>query len=74
MKIIITGISSYIGSYLAKYFLEKGFYVVGVSKTNPYIYHKNFKFKKINLEEESLNENCPICSENPQIKELKDEE
>lgn len=58
MTIAITGISSYVGTYIGNYFLKKNFKVIGISRHKPQIIHENFNFLKIDLEQESLEVEC----------------
>ena len=61
-KIIITGISSYIGKYIGLFFLKKGYKIIGVSRTNPFIENQNFTFVRFDLEKNifDLDINCDI--------------
>ncbi len=60
MKIIITGVSSYVGKYLSLYFLNRNYEVIGISRTDPNIHKNNFKFIKLDLEKEILDIDCDI--------------
>ena len=48
-NILITGCSSGLGLALTNFYLENGFNVFGISRTNPNIDDKNFSFKKFDL-------------------------
>jgi len=47
--ILITGVSGFIGGYLAQYFLRLGKKVVGLSRHNNYIQHTNYRWIKGDL-------------------------
>lgn len=48
-NILITGCSSGLGLALAKFYLEKGFNVYGISRNKPDITNENFYFKSFDL-------------------------
>ena len=63
MKILVTGSAGFIGFHTSKYFLKKGYKVFGIDNLNKYydvnlklarnnilLKHKNYKFKKINID------------------------
>ncbi len=49
---LITGTSRGIGRYLAEYYLEKGWYVIGCARNAGVIDHACFKFFKVDLTDE----------------------
>jgi nucleoside-diphosphate-sugar epimerase len=49
MNFLVTGSSSYVGKYIINDLLKKKHFVIGISRTSPGIYHKNFFFKKHDL-------------------------
>ncbi len=48
-KVLITGCSSGLGLALTTFYLQEGFSVYGISKTNPKIENENFHFKDFDL-------------------------
>lgn len=55
MNFLVTGSSSYVGKYIINGLLKKKHFVVGISRTSPKIYHKNFFFKKQDLLKQRIN-------------------
>ena len=49
MRILVTGVSSYIGRYLTESFIKKKFNIVGISRKNPNIKSKFFFWEKKDL-------------------------
>lgn len=48
-NVLITGCSSGLGLALTHYYLEAGYHVFGISRTQPNITHENFTFKACDL-------------------------
>lgn len=49
-KIIITGVTGFLGSNIAKYLLNKGEYILGISRSKAEIVHENYCHEKWDLE------------------------
>ena len=55
MNILLTGCSSYIGKYITESLIKDGNYVIGISRTNPNVNHKCFKWIKCDLSVGEIN-------------------
>lgn len=53
-KVMITGCSSGIGLTTSKFFLDKGYYVVGIDRDDCKINHLNFQFIKLDIFKDEL--------------------
>ena len=53
MRVLITGVSSYIGKFIAKEFIKKNYHVIGVSRSNPKIISNNFFWCKYDISKSS---------------------
>lgn len=62
MSIIITGCSSYIGGYIARHLLGRGFAVTGISRTDPLICHDNFIWINADMRSAVEASLCPSAS------------
>ena len=52
-KILITGTSKGIGKFLAEYYMEKGFVVIGCSRSKGVINHKNHYHYELDISNEA---------------------
>jgi nucleoside-diphosphate-sugar epimerase len=50
MKFLFTGISSYIGQHVAAYLIEKGHFIVGISRSTQALEHPQLQFLRHDLE------------------------
>lgn len=54
MKVFITGINGFIGYWLSRYLLEKGYSIVGLTQKKQYVQEKNIRFYPGNILDFSL--------------------
>ena len=70
MQVLVTGAAGFIGSFVAKYLLERGDTVIGIDNLNDYYdpdlklarlewlkFYDNFTFKKVDLADRTAMEN-----------------
>ena len=53
MRVLITGISSYIGKFIAQKFIKKRYNVIGISRSNPKINSNNFSWCRYDISKSS---------------------